>query len=270
MRTHQPEIFTDKNERNDFYIALLVIVLAGVFITQTALVRPDKKPHKKAILAQSESSDYNVVNLTQQAVEIENKEDDVQKRSTTIRNKYIPPKDREFIRAANPRTDKVIDKSVPKSKNKLPQEDEIDYSVNNVTEESKQKNVEVVEELIEEVEHTKNTSLIDQKNAKPTIERSENRPHNDSRLTTKEVLSSAIVEEKANRDDCIIAIGLYKEPKNISKLKSSLNKSGFNVFTRQMRTVTQVGIYISCDPIISQSVLSEVQEIYAEDAFIVK
>lgn len=267
MRTHQPEIFTDKHERNDFYIALLVIVLAGVFITQTALVRPDKKPIKKTILAQVEPSDDNLVNLTQQAVEIENKEDDLQKRSTTIRNKYIPPKDRE---AMNPWTDKVIDKSVAKSKNKLPQEDEIDYSVNNVAEESKQKNVEVVEEVVEEVEHTKNTSLIDQENAKPTIERSENRLQNDSRLTTKEVLSSAIVEDEANREDCIIAIGLYKEPKNISKLKSSLTKSGFNVFTRQMRTVTQVGIYISCDPIISQSVLSEVQEIYAEDAFIVK
>ena len=73
-----------------------------------------------------------------------------------------------------------------------------------------------------------------------------------------------------DKKDCVIAIGLYREQKNIKVLSNRLELEGYNVFSKPIKSMTQIGVYISCDPVISKSVLSEIREIYAKDAFIVE
>ncbi len=66
--------------------------------------------------------------------------------------------------------------------------------------------------------------------------------------------------------ECIIVLGAYAINGNVDKMIRRLQKAGYEPFTRPFRSLTQVGITISCDPKVSRKHLSLMRSNFASDA----
>ena len=60
----------------------------------------------------------------------------------------------------------------------------------------------------------------------------------------------------------------YKEQKNVDLIRRRLDTQGFDVYTKGFPNSTQVGVIVVCDTQEAESVLSEIREDFAKDAFI--
>lgn len=278
MQTNQPDILTDKKERNDFYIALITIFLTGIFITQTSLISQDEAVSQKTIYTsdiKTDTDEYTSTYITEEK-EIERPSESsvapIRKRAavtppTYHANKSVPIEKAIISKAVASETQEV--------KNKLSDmATEVHEEVTEVISEVKEAGTEIIEEIKsetadinEEVQEEGREEMSVEINQAATEIQEEAKAEIQ---VTKAVLSSALDKTDLNKKDCVIAIGLYEEAKNVSNLSSRLESEGYDVFTKNLRRLTQVGVYISCDPTMSKSVLSEIQEIYAKDAFIVE
>ena len=265
MQTNQPDILQDKKERNDFLVALTVIVLTGIFITQTSLI----------------SNDEATAQITAPATDIDTETED-RTSKYLIEDKEI---ERPVEETIAPRRKQTPVLPFIHHTREEASRDKINFSpAATNTQEVKNTHGDIPVEAKEEANKKANEVIAAVKEVGTEIKGEEITEKSNKEIekeTTNEVVNSVIQEKKAllssaldkkdfDSKDCVIAIGLYEEPKNVSKLSSRLESEGYDVFTKDLRRLTQVGVYISCDPTISKSVLSEIQEIYAKDAFIVE
>ena len=257
MQTNQPDILQDKKERNDFLVALTVIVLTGVFITQTSLISNDEATAQ--ITAPATDIDTETEDRTSKYL-IEDKEIERPVEETIApRRKQTPvlpfihhtreeaSRDKINFSPAATNTQEVKnthgDIAVEAMKEASEEANEVIAAVKEVGTEIKGKTTEATEEITE-----KSNKEIEKETTNEVV--------NSVIQEKKALLSSALDKKDFDSKDCVIAIGLYEEPKNVSKLSSRLESEGYDVFTKDLRRLTQVGVYISCDPTISKSVLS--------------
>ena len=68
--------------------------------------------------------------------------------------------------------------------------------------------------------------------------------------------------------DCIIIIGSYKSAKNVAKLIGRLDRHGYPVFKAKRKGLTRVGIFEDCNTV--NETLKNIRRKYSKDAFIMK
>jgi len=96
----------------------------------------------------------------------------------------------------------------------------------------------------------------------------------------QEVVEAPIVakqESKQNQQatsgnpaDCVIIIGGYKNPSNISKMRNRLERDNYDHFTVPFRDLTRVGVRVPCDPDSYGPELRTIRRTYAEDAVLLQ
>ncbi len=281
MPTHQPDILTDKKERSDFFIALFVILIAGIFITQTSLFTSSSDIESQEALASAA------------IVDTEDLGTDIKDLSELTHSEEPEVKATTLVHSDTNKT--TLSKNVTRHSSSLTQANgEIDYAQETTAIEAvKEVSTEIASEVKEELtasgaeikENVSDLKTEVQEEIKEVTEAVATSTNNitsnlqatetDTKLEQERqnVLTSAIQESNSkvtDKKDCVIAIGLYREQKNIKVLSNRLELEGYDVFSKPIKSMTQIGVYISCDPVISKSVLSEIREIYAKDAFIVE
>ncbi len=70
--------------------------------------------------------------------------------------------------------------------------------------------------------------------------------------------------------NCVIIIGGFRNPSNVSKLKIRLERSNYDHFTAPYKNLTRVGVRVPCDPESYNPVLSAIRRDYAEDAVLLQ
>ncbi len=277
MQTNQPDILMDKKERNDFFIALATIALAGLFITQTSLISRDKAvtqdPTSATIIAAEADDIASTYIVEEKDIESPAESSIAPKRAKVNvapplyrTNKREPLDKADFDKAVMVETEEIQNNLSDMATEAKEEVTEIAAEVKEVTDEVSEKvqsESAVISANVTEKVNTQTTQLKEEATA--VIQEATNEIKE-----TRAVLSSALDNKDLSKKDCVIAIGLYEDDSNVSKLSSRLESEGYSVFTKDIKRFTQVGVYISCDPTMSKSVLSEIKEIYAEDAFIVE
>ncbi len=274
MQTRQPDILNDKKERSDFFIALTIIALAGLFVTQTSLISAEESV--------TNNHTFNINSQDQQEDIYSSMTNEVEEEEVVVREVKEPSAvqgDRTYPTYKVTKRAPFDDLEMGKVEAASILSENIE-PVNTVVSEIKEKAEDLTEETNETIEEVISDVLEDNEEAasedphanvelkKDIITIPEN--VDNASIETKKVLASAIDKKDLTMKNCVIAIGLYEETKNVSNLTSRLESEGYSVFTKDLSRLTQVGVYISCDPTISQSVLSEIKQIYAKDAFIVE
>jgi len=244
---NQPDIFQDKKERADFYIALAVLTLAALFIFTHSFSLYDME----AIVDNG----------------LEEVKTDVPRSYAFIENRRVT--------VLTPVVDKVVRKRKVRSLSALP------VAIAPVVSQGEKKSdakkvselkttldpaVSQVPEQIKEVEGTAPISSINEAAVEEDISSPQLGKEEDVLTTDKSVLSTTQRGQSSN--DCHISVGLFKESGNVSRLVERLEARGYNVYTKAFPHSTQVGVYVTCESTLAESILSEIQTMYAADAFI--
>jgi len=255
---NQPDILQDKKERNDFYIALFVLALFGLFLwyfifggntTASMEILDDQATELTAELPESE-------HIYESEEVIEEVESDVVKTE----------------KVSAPKTD--LDQVVADTREEMEQaSDKVNEIVSDVTEgvedvadnaaemvdEAKESMGDAVGEVVDEAEAVVEDVKASAKEGLETIEEK-----------TKEVVAPITRSTRSsnNGDVCHISVGLYKDGRNVDKILNRLKRQGFDAYTKRIARSTQVGVYVTCERDEALSVLSEIRSDFARDAYI--
>ena len=255
----QPDILTDKKERSDFYIALLVILIAGAFVWHSALGGGDDISLGDQIIADADIGADDVAHIYESEEELDQtggyhtnskvssvfpkRELDVDESVGEGAMSQIEMKDDvpDLAVDEKEKTMEVADEEAPSTK-------EEQNSLRLLSDESHDKVDQMQEEVVASAEEVKIVEKLEEKIV-AAVPRTVTRSSGETRT-------------------CHISVGLYKDPSNVSQLKSRLELQGFDVYTKNIKRTTQVGVYVACDSDEAESILSEIRADFAKDAFI--
>jgi len=251
---NQPDILQDSRERNDFFIALGVIALALIFVLTNTFGTDIVS------VSAEESIEDSPVSI--EAIPYHIDEESDLKRTTTKTD------DR-------PHTKKVINHAAHyKAPSDLPAisqtympaltDGDLDIVDTTIT------TVHLVERTDSSITHMMEStedSSIDVSTQSDTNISSEALSDQPDQVTSPD--DNTLESDVADTEEiCHISVGLFKDDNNIRRLVSRLENRGFDVYTKSFPRSTQVGIYITCQRTLAESILSEIQTMYAKDAFI--
>lgn len=74
----------------------------------------------------------------------------------------------------------------------------------------------------------------------------------------------------AQPTDCVIIIGAYRQPSNVTRLKNRLERDSYDHFTVPYKDLTRVGVRVSCDAQSYGPILNTIRNSYAEDAVLLQ
>jgi len=256
----QPDIFQDKKERNDFYIALGVIALVGLFLwfyifgmnTSASLDIVDDQ----ATEATTEIPDAPHIYESEEPLEeVESEIVETSKASAMTKMDVADKGDGDYIdlndvveetKEEMSETGDKMEEVVGEIKEEA---SEFVEETKDVAEEVKDKVVEMADAAQEEVAEVVDEVVDEVKQVAPVVQ-------------------SSSSTNTSTSDICHISVGLYKDQVNIDKVLNRLKLSGFDVYTKPFPRSTQVGVYVTCERSEALSVLSEIQSDFARDAFI--
>ena len=249
----QPDdIFDNKEERQDFWIAITVLSLALLFIGFSSI--------KDTV-----SFDVPMNVLASETAETTNKV--VPSVASFYREREVV----EAVPSIDPISVDLVSKGGAKATSSITSdyEEEIDYSsvANEIptkisdAREKIEATVSKVEEVIVE-----SPKVVEQK-VEEVIASEELPKQNVNTADLEIVPPTPVVEENAS-EECHISVGLFKEGNNVDKLVRRLKSQGFNVYTKRIARSTQVGVYVTCERTLAESILSEIQTNFAKDAFV--
>lgn len=255
----QPDILHDKKERSDFFIALGIIALVGLFLWYNIF---DSKPHnilnKEEVALDHQPSEP--TDIYESEVIIEDESEDQGYKTPPVSSDYkseqveVYNEEAHYIHVREGVVDEVNSNNLQATSD-----------VSDVIEEAKEDTKEVMEDIKDKAV----TSTVALNEAvEKSVEQAEDMM-DDATDQIKEAVSTPVQERRTSDDDiCHISVGLYKEQKNIDKILYRLEQGGFDAYTKAFPRSTQVGVYVSCNRSEAQSVLSEIRSDFAKDAYI--
>jgi len=244
MNPFDNDFFQNEKDRNDFFIALPVIALSGLFILHF-LVQPKAEPGIDGIrLATIENPAER--NFWERGSREEVGELEIGRApAKTVALPSLPITPLEVKPVKKPISAPRLDKSETK---------ESRGSVAKESEKAKTAAVKPKTPVIPESES-------DDVEKEATTQSSE--------IVKEEPASTKRVVDSSSRDlNCSIAVGLYVERKNIDKMMRRLRNQGYTPITVPLRRTTKVAIKIPCNSSESQRILRDIRANFAHDAFI--
>lgn len=249
----QPDdIFDNKEERQDFWIAITVLSLALLFIGFSSI-------------KDSVSFDVPMNVLSTETTETSDKV------VPSVASFY---REREEV-AAVPSIDPISVDLVSKGGSNVTTavtsdyEEEIDYStITNGIQTKVNDAADKIEATASKVEEviSESPKVVEEKVEK--VIASEELPKQNTNEAAPKIIAPRPLEEESSSEECHISVGLFKQGNNVEKLVRRLKSQGFNVYTKRVARSTQVGVYVTCDRTLAESILSEIQTNFAKDAFV--
>ena len=255
MSTEQ-DIFENKNERNDFIIALIVIAVFSVFIYMLLKKGPsdDVLPNKDVLVESTISNidttqvviDHSSLNH-QSSPSLNTKKDSVSTVAAT--NNLLPEKHvkKQQNQVAKPLQNKdiITTQKIEKTVSLESKTDSINNPYQPITEtntieakaeiESKlNDNNKTTENKIEEIK----TEAITEETLQVTTELNDE--------INSEITNSKQANTNSSLEDCVIVVGVYRDEVNLNKTLKKLEDNGFTFTSGQLTTN---GLYYAGSPI---------------------
>ncbi len=243
-------------DKIDFYIALAVVILTGVFILY--FIFP----------AQPASLNYNDI-LIDNSLEIDQLqiENDV----------YVPVTDdilkRNKIKPVKKIRSTLIPNSISSSKKAAP----IYENENADTLPTEKESAPIVKEstpILKEVIDTLNTASISDINPQgidSEIAKTETITEAPVIKEVKEIVKvKEVVKTKNNETSCIVVIGAYGRQSSIDKLIRRLENDNYKIFKTPYKSLTRIGVYLPCDKVTIERELIKLRKNYAKDAMLLR
>jgi len=256
---NQPDILHDKNERNDFFIALGIIALAAAFLLYYAYGRPYASAlgtlDEDATELNAEIPEAPLIYESDE--KLEEVESDIVETDSEVVASPAP------VEADEPHE---LDEVVEYVKEEMSEaNDKVEAAVEDLkdgTQEVISSAAELAEDVVEEVDEVADNLEESVSDLKEQVEEVVAKTESEVKKVVPPVVSSN------SNDKCHISVGLYKEQKNINKIISRLESAGFDAYTKNFPRSTQVGVYVTCQRSQAMSILSEIRTDFARDAYI--
>lgn len=277
-----PNNFKDARDKNDFFIALFVIALAGGFIVYYSLFNPTGTARKgleigelvvdgKRYHAIREKESIQAADLSEEIdfedrYEFENfaeKKPDVVE--TPAQTKIVPVAPVADISDANDETTDAIDED---EMYLHPEESELGNDQIEI-DENQTGEISSDEPFVNEDSVEMGDGNIIPRNSDTTITEIAETSEITEPNTEKIPAVTPEPDTSSERGDCIILIGAFNKKSSILALKKQLLKEGYDIFETPYKGYTRIGIYHPCNPRISTT-LKSIRRKYASDAFILK
>lgn len=274
--------FKDEKEQVDFFIAIAVIVLAGLLIGYYSF-----SSDESFIALESD----NISNPKVESLEIDGKTFVALKTSSVKRIKKVKDNYSEFEHETLILSDSSVVEPAQKDAAIDHSEDEIDEDQNDVSDEQEISEDDFDEDFDDEdfdeedfdgedsrleIDDESELDIVSETDDAET--ESDNSPIEneidevENSEATKELdvasISTDTNSETKPRGDCIIVIGAFGNKSNIKKLIGKLDYIGYPIFKVPFKGLTRVGVYDDCDSI--HETLIKIQNTYSPDAFIMK
>lgn len=290
-----------ENDKRDFLISLVVIVLAGAFIlnyvmpnNESEYVAGNEQLHTPAVLL-SDSDTLIVEGAVYEMVEEEETPIVVAKNAGNA--KTIDRKSKEKNSAIVLDTIKeeleiieeksLMNSSIETVETEKPLEN---AQMQNNLSESNLKDTFLIVDTISEIEMDSNSIATEE--STPTEEESDTeeelvieekadieedldtekesalKQNNQEKEEVKD--NSSTKKSSTINKDCVILIGAYTDVKNATKMRQNLEKAGFDVFVTSNKKFTNIGIYSSCESSLLNKNLKNIRTNFAKDAVILK
>ena len=262
----QPDILTDKKERNDFLIAFFVILLAATFIWYITF-RGDKQPIIQDIVTaelQGQRIEQAVIYESDTIIPSLMDESQVGYRTDSEIRVSEEVADAENIHTHKEKTSEGIDEAKEKV---IDMTDDLKEDGKGIVGAASSL-TEVVSESAEVVVGKPQDMVDDiKKSASELADKIETKVEEKVDMADEKTLTGRDRASSVGRD-CHISVGLYNDPANDDQIKLRLESQGFDVYTKRFPRSTQVGVSVVCDSQEAESILSEIREDFAKDAFI--
>ena len=74
----------------------------------------------------------------------------------------------------------------------------------------------------------------------------------------------------AQPTECVIIIGAYRNPSNVTRLRNRLESDSYNHFTVPYKGLTRVGVRVSCNAQTNRPIPRTIRSSYAKDAVLLQ
>jgi len=242
MNQSSKDYFKNEDDRNDFFISIPVIAIAGAFVLwqwgSSADIEPIDTITLSPIETTSEVPDSNT-SISYATPLSDILEEERIARQNQVRARTTLP--------LKPKTKEVAQElpisTIENTDHNLTENDQIVGTAD-----------DSAPEVLEDKNSAANSITADNSAPSNTIEEVE------------ETANNAVVDE--NSLDCSIAVGLYKEDANLHKMHNRLIDKGYNAIIVPLRNSSKVAIRIPCNKESSLRILQEIRSDFADDAFI--
>ncbi len=269
--------FKDEKEQTDFFIAIVVIVLAGLLIGYYSF-----SSEKSFIALESDR----ISNPKVESLELDGKTF-VALETTSSRKQIVKEKvhysDTEFRQETKILSDSsMVEQTEIVAVGDIPDDEiEEDESENDISDEQEISEDEFDEDFdddfeddnaVTEIENVSDADIVNEvdeteiESAVDEIEDSESTTDDEDVEVTS--ISTDSKSKTTQRGDCIIVIGAFGSERNIKNLIGKLDFKGFPIFKVPYNGLTRVGIYEDCDSV--NETLVKIRNTYSPDAFVMK
>lgn len=244
-------VFSNLSDKDkvDFYIALAVVFLTGVFILY--FIFPS---HPTNI------NDNNILIDNSQEIDQLHIEDNIYVPVTNDilkRNKIKPVKK---IRST------PMPESISSTKNAaIIDNEKLDplstkEETTNVTEETST--------ILKDIKDTLNIPSVTENKPKTIV----------SEIVKTKIITEApiikeakeVIKTKNDETSCIVVIGAYGKQSSIDKLVRKLEKNNYKIFKTPYKSLTRIGVYLPCDKVTIERELIKLRRNYAKDAMLLR
>lgn len=261
--------FKNQKDQIDFFIAISVIALAGLFIGYYALTT-DQPFIAKA-------SDSLIVNPKVECLEVAGKTfvtfetTDSTHNAKAKRKKIDENSGNNIVEIKDSVRNVTSIASIVEDDVEEMLDDEIDENTEIEIDENEEIDVDdsdIIEDLDDDFDEEIAEEIVTESEAEETADENEELATIEDSSEEVPPVSATTETNSKKIGDCIIVIGAFGNERNIKNLIGKLDYKGYPIFKVPFNGLTRVGVYEDC--VDAEETLQEIKNKYSPDAFILK